>query len=243
VMELGASSTYDGTGSNANRIVNPGTENSYQISISTTAGDSGNLRVAILDDVVVTASVDTSLTFTVSGVDAEQTINGDGTTAATSTATTMPFGTLASGTAKILAQDLALSTNAPNGFSVTIQQDQNIQSGSGADIDLFRDGFASLTPAAWAGPGATLDIENSYGHYGVTSEDDSLTFGDEFGIALYSGAFGTTAREIFYHTGPADGVTTNIGATRVGIKIEIGDLQEAATDYTNSLTYVATPIF
>lgn len=43
--------------------------------------------------------------------------------------------------------------------------------------------------------------------------------------------------------GPADGSTAHQGRTRVGYKIQIGSLQEAGTDYTNTLTYVATPTF
>ena len=239
-IEIGTNATFGSAG--ANQITNPGTAQSYVISIGGTMADSADTRVAIIDDVVVTASVDTTFTFTVSGVANGQAVNGDATNTATSTtATTLPFETLTPGTAKVLAQDLAVTTNAANGFSVTIQEDQNLTSATGADIDTFIDGANTATPAAWQAPAGTLGSENTYGHFGITSEDADLN-SDEFGTALYAGNF-NTAREIFSHTGPADGSTANQGATRIGFKIEIDALQEAGNDYTNNLTYVATPTF
>ena len=50
-------------------------------------------------------------------------------------------------------------------------------------------------------------------------------------------------RGIFWHTGPSDGTTANIGSTTVAYTIQVGALQEAGNDYTNTLTYVATPTF
>jgi hypothetical protein len=153
----------------------------------------------------------------------------------------MEFGSLASGTPVLLAQDLTVITNARNGFAVTVIEDQNLSNGAGADIDMFVDGNANPTPTAWVAPTAVLANENTHGHFGLTSEDSDLN-GDEFGVALYAGNFATTTRTVFAHNGPSDGVTPNIGYTRVGYKIEVSDLQ-AAANYTNQLIYVATPTF
>lgn len=231
-----------------NRITNPGVVNSYIIRVRTTNDgstirDSGDTRVAIVDNVTVTAQVDTSFTFTVAGVNIGQTVNGDATTTATTTtATSIPFGLLTPGEAKVAAQQLSVTTNSRNGFTVTVVEDQNLTSQTGADIDLFIDGATTSSPTAWQAPANTLDQENTYGHIGVTTEDSTLSDGDSFGSALYAGNF-ITPREIFYHTGPADGTTANKGRTRVAYKVEIGTLQEAGNDYTNTLTYVATPVF
>ncbi len=225
------------------KITNPSATGSYVIRIAGTQADSGDTRVAIVDQVTMTASVDTTLTFTITGVANGATVNGDGiTTSTTTTATSIGFGTLASGTPKTAAQDLSVSTNARNGFIVTVRQDQNLLSNTGADIDLFKDGNANVTPTAWTAPLATLGSEATYGHYGITSEDADLN-SDEFGTALYAGNFSTSSRTIFSHNGPSDGVTANIGLTRVGFKIQVSSLQEAANDYTNRLTYVCTPTF
>ena len=142
----------------------------------------------------------------------------------------------------IAGQSLAVTTNATNGFIVTVIQDQNLTSATGADIDKFKDGAATSVPTAWTAPLGTLGSEATYGHFGVTSEDATLTAGDEFGSQLYAGNL-ATAREVFMHNGPSDGTTANQGYTEVAYEVEITSLQEAGTDYTSTLTYVATPSF
>ncbi|NBV76676.1 hypothetical protein EBR66_00710 [bacterium] len=209
--------------------------------IGGTQDNSGETRVAILSNVTVTASVDTSFTFTVAGVASGASVNGD--TTSTTTATAIGFGTLVPTVPVIAAQDLTVTTNAVNGFSVTVQEDQNLTSANGADIDLFKDGNENVAPTTWTSPTNTLGQEKTYSHLGISSEDATLTAGDEFGTSLYAGNFGSTTRQVFYHNGPANGSTANIGATRVGYKIEIASLQEAANDYINRITYVATPVF
>lgn len=242
-IEIGTNATTGGTGDS--QLVNPMVAGSYLINVTAPSTDSAATRVAIIDDVVVTASVATNFTFTISAVASGQTnANGEaGTTSVTTTATTIPWGELVPDTAKTARQDLSVSTNARNGFTVTLWQDQNLLSGNGADIDIFKDG-SNGSPTAWTSPAATIDVEDTYGHEGVTSEDASLSTGDTFGSALYD-AVGTQAAplEVFYHTGPANGSTANKGATKIGFKIEVSSLQEAASDYTQSLTYIATPIF
>jgi hypothetical protein len=228
-----------------NHLVNPTTTGSYKITIGGTQTDSGTAMTAILNQVTVTASVDATLTFTVSGVAAGQSINNE-QVSTTSTAVAIGFGTLASGTPVVAAQDLTVATNAQNGFIVTVHEDQNLLSANGADIDLFQDGNAVATPIAWATPTAVLGTEATYGHMGITSNDTDLNANEFFSgsVIKWAGNFyPTTTRTIFSNTGPADGVTQNIGRARVGYKILVSNLQEAATDYTNHLIYVCTPTF
>ncbi len=223
-------------------ISNPAAAGSYRITVTGTNGDTGEARVAILPHVTVTAAVDTTFTFTVAGLATSTTVNGDTLTGST-TATVIAFGTLAPTVAKIMGQQLSVTTNASNGFSVTVVENQNLLSATGADIDLFQDGAATAVPIAWASPTNTLAAgEASYGHIGVTSEDTTLSAGAEFSGTKYAGNF-NTARQVFYSTTPADGTTAGVGTTKVAYKVEIGSLQEAGSDYTNILTYVATPIF
>lgn len=152
------------------------------------------------------------------------------------------FGTLAPGVAKVLGQRLNVTTNAAFGYSVTVVQDGNLRSSTGADIDLFSNGTELATPGPWVVPTNTLGSEATYGHIGVTSDDAVLSAGDEFGTQQFAGNF-ANPRQVMYHNAPADGVTAGVGSTTVAYKVEIASLQEAGTDYTNTLTYVATPIF
>ena len=234
------------------KITNPAAAGSAQIRVQTrntedsdNTLDSGDAFVFIINDVDVRASVDSTFSFTIAGVANGSTVNGSATTTATSTTAGMiNFGTLTPGTAYTAAQDLTVTTNAANGFRVTVYEDQNLTSSTGADIDLFENGSTTTPAVAWITPRNTLNQEWTYGHFGITSEDVSLSTGDAFGTALWSGAFTAAAPlEVFYHNGPSDGATASQGATRVGFAIEVESLQEAANDYSNTLTYVATPVF
>jgi hypothetical protein len=203
--------------------------------------DTGLTRVAILDGSVVTANVDTAFTFSVSGVASGSTVNGSPTTTATTTtATSVPFGTLAPNVSKTVAQDLSVTTNAVNGFVVTVQQTQNLLSVTGADIDGFANGAYTNTPTAWTAPTAQVANENTWGHWGLTSEDDLN--GNEFSSNKWVAA-STTPRQVFQNSSSADGVTANIGKTRIGYQAQVSGLQEAADDYNTTLIYVATPTF
>jgi hypothetical protein len=237
VIEVGTNATFGTTGTD--RVTNPAA-GSYEFYVTAGASDTGRTRVAILDNVDVTAIVNTSFTFVVAGLATSTVVNGTSTTGST-TATAIPFGTLTAAQSKTLAQQLSVTTNARNGFVVTVEQDQNLLSSTGADIDGFANGTYTNTPAAWSTPTNSIADENTWGHWGLTSEDSNLN-GDEFGSALFVAA-STTPRQIFSHTGPADGTTADIGRTDIGYQIEITPLQEAGDDYNTVLTYIATPTF
>ncbi len=227
-----------------NRVTNPGTINSYEFLVTAGAADSGRTRVAILDNVDVTAIVNTSFVFTVAGLATSTLINGTSTTGST-TATAIPFGVLTAGAIKTMGQRLNVTTNARNGFVVTVEQDQNLLSSTGADIDAFIGGNYVNTPTAWQAPVSTIGNENSWGHWGLTTTDSDLNAqlgGGSFSGNLYVAA-STTPRNIFAHSGPSDGVTNDIGSTSVAYSIQITPLQEAGDDYSTVLTYIATPTF
>ncbi len=228
------------TGGDA-QMINPGTPGSYEISITSGPSDTGATRVAIIDDVLVTAAVDTIFTFTVDGVTPDQAVNG-ATTTGSSSATAIPFGVLTAGVASTTAQDLSVETNASNGYVVTVQLDGALESSTGADIDGFLDGSYTDTPASWSAPSGILGSDNTYGHWGMTSTDHVTGRASEFATSTFASA-STSPRIVMGHDGPADGTTAGVGAARVGYRVEITSLQEASDDYTATLTYVATPTF
>ena len=232
-----------------NKPTNPSSTGSYAITIGGTQPDTGATMVAITNSVAVTAAVSTSLTFTVSGISSgAAAVNGDtdngGLTSVTTTATTIPWGTLTAGTKYLAGQSLAVTTNAANGFVVTIQDNQPMTSSTGATISRFSNGasggLGTSTPIAWTAPTGTLGTTATYGHMGITT--DSGINSNEFNTAYYAGNT-STPRNIFSYTGPADGTTAQKGAAKVGFKIQITALQAAANDYTNTFTYVCTPSF
>jgi hypothetical protein len=242
-IKIGNHATSGGTGTN--RVTNPNATTSYEFTITAGSGaDSGQTRVAITENVLVTANVNTTLTFMVYGTTTGNTINGGATTTSVATThSTLPFGTLANGVSKVLGQDLTLATNARNGYVVTVEQDANLLSSTGADIDGFIDGVYTDTPAPWVAPSNSISDENTWGHWGLTSSDPTLLgSGDDFTSDTWVAA-STTPRAIMAHNGPADGTTLGIGRASIGYQAQITALQEAGDDYSTTLTYIATPTF
>lgn len=239
---IGSHATNEGS-PNTNGIVNPTTPGSYRLGISAGVEDSGYTHLVIVDQVYVTASIDTVFNFTVIGHATAGTVNTEAETA-TSSATSIPFGTLSANTPVVIAQDLTVETNAINGFVVTAEVDNQLESSTGADIDGFTDSTYVDTPVVWAAPGGgspDINDENTWGHWGITSEDSDLNGGEFVGNKWISAT--TTPRQVFSHNGPADASTPDKGSTTVGFQVEVTALQEAADDYQAILTYIATPTF
>lgn len=227
--------------------VNPAAIGSYLVHVRTrTSGaveiEHSSVRIAIVNDVTVTATVEATLTFFVGGLATSSEVNGQLTTGS-STSQTLSFGTLEVGTSSTLGQQLRVTTNAYYGYTVTVFQDHNLLANNGADIDSFVDGTAASTTAQnWAAPTGTLGNENTYGHFGVSSDDNTLTGGDNYAADQWKGFDSTDPIQVMYHTGPADGATDDIGSTTVAYRIQINALQEAG-DYSNTLTYICTPTY
>jgi len=233
------------------QITNPSDAGSYEFYVTAGATDTGRTQVAILDDVLVTAEVPTRFDFIVGGLATTTPVNGATTTGST-TPTTIPFGVLVPAVPKTMAQSLSVATNAKNGFVVTVEQDGNLRSATDADIDGFIEGAYTNTPTAWQSPLPSVLLENTWGHWGLTTNDsdhggvfntpDSGEFANA-GSGDRWVAASTTPRAIFSHNGPADGTTQDVGLVYVGYKVEITSLQEAGDDYQTTLTYIATPTF
>lgn len=227
-----------------NFITSPGAEGSYKINVAGTMTDSGETQVVILNAVTVTAAVDTIFSFTVAGTAAgvELTPGGD-TTTGVAGSTTIPFGTLTALSATTTAQQLTVSTNASQGYIVTVQVDGALRSSTGSDIDEL----ANLdVPTTWPSPSSpTPGVESTYGWWGITTDDTDIDSrgADNFAPGEYIGAT-TSPREVMQHDGPAVPTSgVGIGTTTIGFRVEISTLQEAGDDYSTTLTYVATPTF
>jgi len=229
--------------------------------INVDVGESStDTRVAIIDNIAMTAAVETIFEFSVAGLDASEDINGNDTTGA-STPISFDFGIISPDDFYFLGHELAVETNASNGFVVTIQESQELTSSTGERIHRFTDtvsgGVGTAIPATWANPAGTLNQFETYGHYGITTNDATLGTstvstdlgfinagtGDDAVEGGWVGNFHQEPRPIFAHTDAADGETQNYGVARVGVGIQITSLQAAAEDYANTLTYVATPSF
>lgn len=257
----GGTATSGEAVSSVNGVTNPtkqapvGTADVYYVDIETNAGDEARVKFAIIEGVVVTATVDAILEFTVSGTTTGVSIKNV-TTNVASQPNAINFGTLdLTPSSSIAAQLLSVKTNASEGFTVVVFQDQDLTSPAGDTIKCFADGTCETwdSPAAWAAPSGNINNPNTWGHFGFSSEDESVqsngtcstsTTGT-YGVTnanLWAGFSGTSQAPVMCHVGPSDGTTYQIGTIKVGYRVEITALQPAG-EYTNTLTYIATPTY
>lgn len=194
--------------------------------------DSGTTAFATLTttSVAVSATVLENFSFALAGVNSGGTVNS-ATTDITTTASTIPFGTLATADPNIGAHDVTITTNAGSGYAVTVKAtaDPPLTSGSN-NIDGFSGTYAS--PATWSSPNGSAQNVNT-GFFGYTTAD---TDHSGFQTNKWAG-LETTARSIVSNTAAASAETT-----RIGWQAEINALQPAGS-YTGTVLLVATPTY
>lgn len=207
----------------------------------TTEIDSGELGFAILTStsIAITASVGSTFTFTVSPATTGS-VNGQAIDVAGTTANLIPFGVLSDGTPKIAAHDLSVTTNANNGYSITVKAlaDPPL-SDSTNNIDKFSGTNAS--PSTWSSPAGGTANTNT-GYFGYTTNDATLGTGtaDRFtssGGNKWAGPT-TSPLEVAYSAAQVGNGET----TRIGWQAEINETQPPG-DYTGTVILVATPTY
>ena len=216
---------------------NPSTTGDYSVTISTHGVDdveieSSEVKIYIIDEITVTARVDAILSFSIGTTTPDDMIGAENFSS-TSSPTSLAFGTLDADTEYLMGHLLTVSTNADDGYVVTVQQDTNLKTAAAADIDSF----STSSSAIWTSPTANINDEDTWGSLGLTSDDgDAITSGQ------YQGLDGVNAFTVMTHNGPVSGAGVGVGTTTVGYKIEVSALQEAG-DYQNALTYICTPTY
>lgn len=113
---------YGTAAGGTNRVTNPSAQNDVPIYLAGTVGDSGSVAISILSDdqVVVTATVDATLTFAISSA-------------------SCVLGTLSTSSVSSCNYDVTTSANAEDGYATTIIEDGDLIDGSN-DIDDVSDG-------------------------------------------------------------------------------------------------------
>jgi len=251
-IEIGTNATAGATGDS--QITNPDTAGAYDLSITThgdddgedqadgsTNGsiDEGTATIFINDLVTVTATVQSSLTFTITGDGGTCYYQDTGalvsyTPDITTTPTTIAFGLLTADTPKKACQKLAIATNATNGYVTTVEQNNDLTSGGGDTIKDWVGTYAA--PSAWTADPFAANPD--HGYFGFHPSD--LDYSD-FDANLWAGFTASTPTK--YNVATASGpVSGTEGENWVNYQIEVDDLQEAGV-YTNTLMYITTATF
>lgn len=230
------------------KLANP-SAGTYNVDIDGTFGDTGAAMVAIIAGVAVTVTIVESLTVSVNAVttaDCPDFDNTSGNEVAT-TATTVPFSTVNVDTFYDACQDLRVATNASDGYSATIQETDQLTSGSDQILDGDCDGTCDDTAETdWAtagnnGFGYCMDDQATYGDASATADAGWGTNGcddaDTYFKTIADAGAAETAQSIM---SSADGVPDD--RSYVGFRLSVGIAQAAGT-YSNTIVYIVTPTY
>ncbi|MFT7506897.1 MAG: hypothetical protein ACI92I_000033 [Acidimicrobiales bacterium] len=172
-----------------------------------------------------------SLVFTLAGLDSGEVTEGI-TTDATTTATSILFGSIPFDIEIEAAQRLTVDTNATEGYQILMYTDQDLTNSSGSTVPTVVG--TNAAPTGWNSGGCP---SSAIGCFGYHVGDDLLQGGDvRFGADDTYAAFSTVPQEVMYRSTPAN------ESHDIVYKIQIGDEQPSG-DYYNTITYIAVPVF
>lgn len=200
----------------------------YTTDACSTPVDTVTTQFIYTDGTTVSANVDSSLAFSVAGTSSGTSCNGASSNV-TTTATTVPFGTVTTASNKVGVQELTASTNAGNGYTVAARYSGELASGANT-IDDHSGTNASPTAFSSAGTAA----------FGYTTNDSSLGTGTANRFTstpnVWAG-FTTSNNEIAYNDEAIASQTTCVGQ-QVGVATTT-----PSGAYTTSVIYTATPVY
>lgn len=224
-----------GAGPGNTQISNGAVDDDDTITIGGTFGDTGTITVDIIDDdqVSITATVDQTISFD---------LDVGYTTGENATPYQVPLGTLSSG-----------SVSVSNGSTIkTIYADGGTNSSGGMNVSVRNangaNGLVSTAVSADKIPSATATMAAGTANYGLCAATAALTgFSRSAGYtttcAISSGTNGvvgltTTAADILTSSAPVAS-----GHAEIVVNAAISTATPAHTDYTDTLTFIATASF
>lgn len=175
-------------------------------------------------------SGNSQLTFSVAGLPSGTTTAGV-VTDATTTATSVNFGSMPFNDDQIAAQRITVSTNATEGYQVLQYARQQMLNSYGVAIDDITS--TNAAPAGWA----TACTGATSGCVGYHTTDATLEGGSaRFGPTDTYAALSTVPSEIMYSSIP-------VGGTEDVIFRVIVDEMQPGGDYETDIVYLAVPVF
>lgn len=213
---------------------------------SATPVDTTTTRVAHIEAVRVTATVEPTISLSVAGI-ASGTTRCGVSTDVTTTALSVPFGSMVLNSFKTLAQDVTVSTNASSGYVVTASENDQLGKDGGTTPfipdSLGNGGAMTHTASAeW-----TTSTVNGFA-YSLENVDAAII---PFQYTTASGnCSGTFCARQFADANASEVPQTIFNSNTVAnaenayvcYRLSIGATQ-AAGDYENQITYTATGTF
>lgn len=197
-------------------------------------------KIAVIESVRVTATVDPSITFKIEGNTAGS--HCSLTTDVATTATAVPFGTLVIDTFKSASQKLTVSTNAVAGYAVTAVENERLSNLAGSPSYIPNTACDSGTPCTQSGAGGAWATPTGNSGFGYTTAVVSGTTPTVIPIAPAYRRFASLAAT----EAPVQIMSFNtVSSTHVidvCYKITVAATQPAG-EYENQVTYTATATF
>jgi len=236
-----------------------GTAKVWSMAISGTIGnnDTGTALVAIIEGVTVSVTVDASMSFTIAGVTDTSCTEGGSATQVTTTTGTVPYGTsgLTPNTFYKGCQDLTVSTNAANGYSISTEEDTSLlRTGPDSDDktidDAICDVAATCSSVIAAGTTTAWTDATSRQGFGYTCSgsacDAAFNSASEFNAFPCQSAVAASCDPVDGTLAKADPISasTSVSAqvSRIVYKLSFSGVQPPGA-YSNTITYIATPTF
>ncbi len=226
-----------------------GTADAYTIIVqhlnnSGTVVDQSPVQIGVVEAVHVTATVDPQISFRIFGIGSGTSACGTAT-GVTTTATSVPFGSLQISAFTDAAQGMALSTNALNGYVVTAKENDQLANGgvtctgdgsavAACIIDSNASGIGVSTAAAWS--------STTYKGFGYTLQDPNTTVTEAFNNSNGYRIFADAQASINPITIVSDTVPADNDNWYVCYRAIVSATQ-AAGNYENYITYTATATF
>jgi hypothetical protein len=193
--------------------------------IDTTSG-----KVGTIEAVGVSATVAPSLTFSINAVTAATSVTAHATSFST-TATSVPFGTLNVNASSTGAQYIHIDTNSNSGYAVTVQQDGSLRKSNGTTIVDFSSAAAAENDGT---VGFGYALHNKSSTSGLTLPFNYNDSSRKFNSIGFSS---TSPVTMMSNTGPASG-----DEVYVDYYLKVNAAQAQGT-YQNLITYIATAIY
>jgi hypothetical protein len=222
-VKIGSNATFGGAGTS--QITNPSSQNYYSLLIGGTFGDTGIITTNIINDdtVALSGTVSQSLTFSIS-------------------TSTIYFGILSSGGAKFasstntagdttetIGHTLAVSTNAPSGFVLTVQ---------GQTLTSLQNSANTIT-AIGGTETASVPGNEQFGFRATESGGVGTAVSAPYASSTAYGYAATATSSSIVATGSGSTPTSTFS---VRYLTNIGAVTEAGT-YAANLVYIATANF
>jgi len=253
-------------GDNNKKLINPapilsghtqGVADIYTINVKTRDGgdntlDESNVKVAVIEGVLVSATIQETLSVTVSGVSSGTSACGQ-TTNVTTTATSVPWGTIANfGTFLHAAQTVTVSTNAVSGYTVKIaENDQMGRNGitcPGATAGEAQNCIQDTTCGPTACSETTSQDWTSTSYYGmgyslanISSTDAAFTY-NESGRTFSAKQFADLEASETQQTIMSKSTPAASSQAYVCYRLNVSATQPAGY-YFNRIAYTATATF